>query len=73
MRELPGIEFLVHPLPGTQEQLQEKLKELADKINSKDQQGTDMCGVGEDQQQRSTSSLQISVSVDKEGVFRIYR
>ena len=39
MRDLPNIEFLVHPLPGTQEQLQQKLKELADKINNKNEQG----------------------------------
>ena len=38
-RDLPNIEFLVHPLPGTQEQLQEKLKELANKINNKNEQG----------------------------------
>ena len=44
MREdLPFIEFLVHPLPGTQEQLQQKLKELADKINNKNHPGPEIC------------------------------
>ena len=30
---MTSIQFVVHPLPGTQEQLQEKLKEVADRLN----------------------------------------
>jgi E3 ubiquitin-protein ligase EDD1 len=33
------IQFVVHPLPGTQEQLAEKLKSVADRLNRYGQQG----------------------------------
>ena len=36
---MTSIQFVVHPLPGTQEQLAEKLKSVADRLNKYGQQG----------------------------------
>ena len=36
---MTSIQFVVHPLPGTQEQLAEKLKSVADKLNKYGLQG----------------------------------
>jgi hypothetical protein len=37
---MTSIQFVVHPLPGTQEQLQEKLREVADRLNKYNTSGT---------------------------------
>ena len=37
--KMTSIQFVVHPLPGTQEQLAEKLKSVADKLNKYGLQG----------------------------------
>ena len=36
---MSSVQFVVHPLPGTQEQLAEKLKSVADRLNRYGQQG----------------------------------
>ena len=36
---MTSIQFVVHPLPGTQEQLAEKLKSVADRLNRYGLQG----------------------------------
>ena len=36
---MTSIQFVVHPLPGTQEQLAEKLKSVAEKLNKYGLQG----------------------------------
>ena len=36
---MTSIQFVVHPLPGTQEQLAEKLKSVADRLNKYGLQG----------------------------------
>ena len=36
---MTSIQFVGHPLPGTQEQLAEKLKSVADKLNKYGLQG----------------------------------
>jgi E3 ubiquitin-protein ligase EDD1 len=38
---MTSIQFVVHPLPGTQEQLQEKLREVADRLNKYNTSGTE--------------------------------
>ena len=37
---MTSIQFVVHPLPGTQEQLAEKLKSVADRLNRYGLQGS---------------------------------
>ena len=37
--EMTSVQFVVHPLPGTQEQLAEKLKSVADRLNKYGHQG----------------------------------
>ena len=39
---MTSVQFVVHPLPGTQEQLAEKLKGVADRLNKYGHQGE--CG-----------------------------
>ena len=41
--KMTSIQFVVHPLPGTQEQLAEKLKSVADKLNKYGLQGEFLC------------------------------
>ena len=41
--KMTSIQFVVHPLPGTQEQLAEKLKSVADKLNKYGLQGEFFC------------------------------
>ena len=36
---MTSVQFVVHPLPGTQEQLAEKLKSVADRLNKYGHQG----------------------------------
>ena len=43
--EMTSVQFVVHPLPGTQEQLAEKLKSVADRLNKYGHQGENSLGV----------------------------
>ena len=43
---MSSVQFVVHPLPGTQEQLAEKLKSVADRLNRYGQQGESPAGWG---------------------------